>query len=74
MSADLSFPAERGHMLPSLIGNVNANTARERARAARVVAANARDADECARILGMLGLDPREGLSREEPGAGDTAE
>ncbi|MFD9739663.1 hypothetical protein [Umezawaea sp. NPDC059074] len=35
----------------------------ERARAVRVVASAAIDADECQEMLGMLGLDPRDGLS-----------
>lgn len=72
MSSGRSFLAERGHV-PSLIGNLSANTAEERARAVRVVAAHSRDAAECADILGMLGLDAREGLTREDPRkAGDT--
>lgn len=34
----------------------------QRARAVRVVAATAANADECREVLAMLGLDPREAL------------
>jgi len=38
----------------------------ERARAVQVVADAARDAEECAELLAMLGLDAADGVSRVE--------
>ena len=40
-------------------------TREKRRRAARVVAANARDAQDCVFLLGALGLDAREALAPE---------
>ena len=39
----------------------------QRARAARVVAAAAQDAADCAELLGALGLRPEEGLAGGAP-------
>ncbi|WP_436501767.1 hypothetical protein [Actinokineospora sp. HUAS TT18] len=57
-------------MLPTVVGGVGINTSHERARAARQVAAHARDAVDCADLLAMLGLTADDGLISED-GHGD---
>ena len=42
---------------------------RERARAARTVAGNARNFNDCRLLLSILGLDPSEGSDRPDPAA-----
>lgn len=46
-------------------GAAAGNTAAERRRAVRAVAAVAVNADECAELLAMLGLDAQDGVSAE---------
>ncbi|WP_436500403.1 hypothetical protein [Actinokineospora sp. HUAS TT18] len=53
---------ELGHTSPIMSGATTANTAHERFRAAHVVAAQSRDAADCALLLAMLGLTAAEGL------------
>lgn len=49
---------DEGHCAGSHWGN----EAPERSRAARMVASLSVDAEECSRVLDMLGLNPAEGL------------
>ena len=46
----------------------------QRARAVRVVAAVAANADECREVLAMLGLDPREAVKIPRPRRQGTGE
>jgi hypothetical protein len=52
-----------GFELPNVVGSVASNGPVQRSRAARVVAAGARDADDCALLLAMIGLSVDDGLA-----------
>ena len=75
-----SIPVRRGSRAGDLddrgygVGAATGNAARERRDAVRQVASMSRDADDCARLLAVLGLSPAEGLAveRSRPASGST--
>lgn len=56
--------AEYAYSKPQKLGVVQPVEASERRHATRQVAMLATDAEDCAMLLDMLGLDPAEGMQR----------